>query len=169
VPGSRLALISNTSEPQLGADARFARLRGIAETTRRLGPFTLRLGGHVGYMRTPDGLGEPLSDRLAGGTLADVRRGPSAKGQSSAEAMGHLELELPLWAKAGLSVATFVHAGVRQNFDPSTGATDLTRVGAAGASLIWRRRSAWLRLDVATPLGDRGGGLLMLLSAGFAL
>jgi outer membrane protein assembly factor BamA len=105
-------------------------------------------------------MGVPLSERLQHDGHAEVRGygldSIPALG-SNLEALGRVEVELPIWKKAGLSIAGWADVGYRDNMDPMYGAVDQPLVQrSVGLSVIWRSPIGPLRFDVAFPLdGDR--------------
>lgn len=168
--GSRLELLSEISTP--GSQASFARLRATAETARTFGRLTLRLHGHASVVRSGEAGGVALSERLFDAGNADVRGyalgtlGPATG--ANYEAVGRAEVELAVWRKAGLSVATFFDAGVRGNLDDAFGPAGETTRRSVGASLIWRGPLGPVRLDYAVPLdGKRERQWLFSFGIGF--
>jgi outer membrane protein insertion porin family len=167
--GLRLELFTERADRRWGSDYNFERTGGSLDLARGVGPFTLRLHGHAAYIRSRDVMGVPLSERLQHDGHAEVRGfalGSLPALGSNVEAVGRVELELPIWRKAGLSIAGWADAGIRHNTDAMYGATDSPArgdlVGAAynaqksvGLSLIWRSPIGPLRFDVAFPIGGR--------------
>ncbi len=157
--GSRLALFAERADRRLGSDHELLRAGVLAEHARPLGPFTLRLHGHATAVRSRDPMGVPLAFRLQHEGHAQVRGYALDAGNllgDNVEAVGRVELELPIVPRWGLSVAGFADAGLRSNTDPAWGARGALLQRSAGVSLIWRSPIGPLRLDVAFPLdGDR--------------
>ncbi len=136
--------------------------RGVGASldhARDLGPFTLRVHGHADYVQDA-----PLSARLMHDGHMDIRGYPldsiSPYGDDL-EAIGKVDLELPVWPSAGLSVAVFAEAGVR--------GTQLDLYRSVGASIIWRSPIGPLRFDWAIPLdaADRTPQFLFSVGGGF--
>ncbi len=153
--GTRLELFTERADPRWGSDYAFERTGGSIDHARGLGPFTLRLHGHAAYIRGD----VPLSERLQHDGHAEVR-GYALDSLpplgSNIEAVGRVELELPVWKKAGLSLAGFADAGLRKNTDAMYGSTDPLLQRSAGLSIIWRSPIGALRFDWAVPLdGDK--------------
>jgi outer membrane protein insertion porin family len=170
--GTRLELLGEASGPELGSDARLLRLSARAEHATDLGPLTLRVSGHATYIHAADGA-VPLSERLFHDGYSDIRGYPiysigSPFGENL-EATGRAELELPVWRRAGLSVAGFYDVAYRYNEDASFGPVAGAMFRATGASLIWRSPIGPLRFDWAIPLDgkDREHVLLFNLGTGF--
>ncbi len=157
--GSRLALFAERADRRLGSDHELLRAGGVVEHARPLGPFTLRLHGHATAVRSRDPMGVPLAFRLSHEGHAAVRGYGLDAGRmfgDNLEAVGRVELELPIVPKWGLSIAGFADAGVRYNADPAWGERGALLHRSAGVSLIWRSPLGPLRLDLAFPLdGDR--------------
>jgi outer membrane protein insertion porin family len=160
--GSRVELFGEVADPRLGSDHRLSRISANLEHAHPLGPFTLRLSGHATYVRAPGGV--PLSERLQHDGHGDIRGyslgslgsmlGPDAG--ANLEALGRIELEVPLIKRAGLSLAGFFDAGLRYNEDRAWGPVGGDLYRSVGVSLIWRSPIGALRFDVAFPLdGDR--------------
>ena len=167
--GSYLALTSALSAPLDAPHSRVARLRLEAESARPLGPFVLRLQGHAGVARGVDGE-LPLTARLFHGGNSDVRGyavgafgAPQGDG---AELVGRAELELPIWRRAGLSVAAFADVGVRGALDGAAAMGGAGWARSAGGSLIWRSPIGTLRVDVAYPLDGNDRRPVFLFSLG---
>jgi outer membrane protein insertion porin family len=170
--GTRLELLGEASGPELGSDARLLRLTARADHATDLGPLTLRVSGHATYIHGADGA-VPLSERLFHDGYSDIRGYPiysigSPFGENL-EATGRAELELPLWRRAGLSVAGFYDVAYRYNEDAAFGPVAGAMFRAAGASIIWRSPLGPLRFDWAVPLDgkDRERVFLFNLGAGF--
>jgi outer membrane protein insertion porin family len=157
--GSRLALFAERADRRLGSDHELLRASGVAEHARPLGPFTLRLHGHATAVRSRDPMGVPLALRLLHEGHASVRGYALETGSpigDNVEAVGRVELELPIIPKLGLSLAGFADAGLRYNTDAAWGARSTLLQRSAGVSLIWRSPIGPLRFDWAVPLdGDR--------------
>jgi outer membrane protein insertion porin family len=133
----------------------YQQLGGSIDDARALGPFTLRLHGHAGYVRSDGPGGVPLAFRLQHDGHADVR-GYALPTRFDAgdnlEAIGRAELELPIWPSAGLSLAGFADVGLRANTDAVWGATTPELMRSVGVGLIWRSPIGPLRFDWAIPL-----------------
>ncbi len=167
--GTRFELFTDRADPRWGSDYTFERTGGSIDHARDLGPFTLRLHGHAAYIRGP--LGVPLSERLQHDGHAEVRGyGLDSLPPlgSNIEAVGRVELELPVWKRAGLSIAGFADAGLRENTDAmyptgagspgslAYGSTSPLLQRSVGLSIIWRSPIGPLRFDWAVPLdGDK--------------
>jgi outer membrane protein insertion porin family len=160
--GTRLELFGESAERGLGSSHEFVRLTGTIDHARPVGPFTLRLHGTAGYIRGRDGERVPLSERFQHEGWSDLPGydfgtiGATTMG-GDLEANGRVELELPVWRKAGLSVAAFADAGVMYNADSRYGRVGATLHRAVGLSIIWRSPIGVLRFDWAMPL-DRADG-----------
>lgn len=157
--GTRLELFTDRAAARWGSDYTFERTGGSLDLARGLGPLTLRVHGHATYIRSSDPMGVPLSERLQHDGHAEVR-GYALDSLpplgSNFEAVGRVELELPLWRKAGLSIAGWADAGMRQNSDAMYGATgDPAFQRSLGVSLIWNTPIGPLRFDVAFPLDGK--------------
>jgi outer membrane protein insertion porin family len=160
--GTRLDAYAEVADPRLGSERRFTRLGVSADHARPLGALTLRLHGDGGYILGPDGV--PLSERWQHAGHADVRgyaRGSVGMGLigdhylatgSDLTLNGRVELEAPLWRRAGLSVAVFGDAGLRYNADRAFGDTGAEFLPSVGVSVIWRSPIGPLRFDWAVPL-----------------
>lgn len=153
--GTRFELFTDRADPRWGSDYTFERTGGSIDHARGLGPFTLRLHGHAAYIRGD----VPLSERLQHDGHAEVR-GYALDSLpplgSNLEAVGRVELELPVWKKAGLSIAGFADAGLRENTDAMYGSTSPLLQRSVGLSIIWRSPIGPLRFDWAVPLdGDK--------------
>jgi len=171
--GTRLELLGEASGPELGSDARLLRLSARADHATDLGPFTLRLHGHATYIHAADAGGVPLSERLFHDGYSDIRGYPiysigSPFGENL-EATGRAELELPVWRRAGLSIAGFYDVAYRYNEDAAFGPVAGAMFRATGASIIWRSPLGPLRFDWAVPLDgkDREHVFLFNLGTGF--
>ncbi len=157
--GTRLELYTDRADRRWGSDYNFERTGGSFDHARDLGLLTLRLHGHAAYIRTDDPMGVPLSERLQHDGHAEVR-GFALDSLpplgSNIEAVGRVEVELPIWKKAGLSIAGWADAGVRQNTDSMYGSTDRPLMQhSVGLSLIWRSPIGPLRFDIALPLDGK--------------
>jgi outer membrane protein insertion porin family len=152
--GTRLELYGERADPRLGSTYDYVRLTASLQHERPLGPFTLRARGNVGWIHMADGSPVPWSERFQHDGWADLAGYRwDAFGDEGAdfEATGRVELELPVWRKAGLSVAAFADAGVL--------GTALHR--SVGVSVLWRSPIGKLRFDWAIPLdGDDAGAVL---------
>ena len=157
--GSRLELFVGRIGRRLGSADDLVRAGGVIEHARPLGPFTLRLHGHATAVRSRDPMGVPLAFRLQHEGHAAVRGyalETGARAGHNLEAVGKVELELPLVPKWGLSLAGFADAGLRYNTDAAWGPRGALLQRSAGVSLIWRSPIGLLRFDWAFPLdGDR--------------
>ena len=160
--GTHLELFGEVADPRLGSDQRLSRISASALHAIPIGPLTLRLSGRAAYVRAPGGV--PLSERLQHDGHGDIRGyaldslGSMLRPDNGAnlEALGRVELEVPLIPKAGLSLAGFFDAGVRYNEDRAWGPVGGDLYRSVGVSLIWRSPIGALRFDVAFPLdGDR--------------
>jgi outer membrane protein insertion porin family len=141
-----------------------------AEHAQPLGPFTARLSAHGSYVRSLEAGGVPLSERLQYDGHADVAGyGLGSFRSADLEAGGRAELELPIWRRAGISIAGFAEAGLRHNADPTWGPTGTTLARSVGASIIWRSPIGPLRFDWAIPLDgeDRRPVFLFNLGSSF--
>jgi outer membrane protein insertion porin family len=162
--GSRVEAYAEVSDPRLGSDRQLTRFGAALDHARSLGPLTLRLHGRGGYVHSRDSAGVPLSERLQHDGHADLRGYPMGaidmvpigghrlSAGSDLELTGRVELEAPLWQRAGLYVAVFGDAGLRSNADPAYGETGTSVYPSAGLSLIWRSPIGPLRFDWAVPL-----------------
>lgn len=147
--GTRYELWGEVADRGLGSEHDLMRIGGSFDHARDLGRFTLRLHGDGTHVRSREPGGVPLSQRLyhdGHGELSGYPFGSITDG-ATFEARGRVELELPVWRAAGLSIATFAEAGVR----------DTSMYPAVGVSILWRSPIGPLRFDWAIPL-DRGGG-----------
>jgi outer membrane protein insertion porin family len=153
--GNYLHLFAEHADPQLGSDHRFNRFGVAAAHARALGPVTLRLQGHATYVTTTDPMGVPLSERLQSNGYQDVRGYALDAQGSNFEAIGRVELEVPVWRSQGLSIAGFFDAGVRHNEDASWGPMTSSLQRSLGVSLIWRSPFGPLRFDYAFPLDGK--------------
>jgi outer membrane protein assembly factor BamA len=109
-------------------------------------------------------MGVPLAFRLQHEGHADVRGYPLGAGGAGGaaganlEALGRIELELPIVPKWGLSIAGFADAGLRYNDDAAWGPRGALLQRSVGLSIIWRSPIGPLRFDWAVPLdGERRG------------
>jgi outer membrane protein assembly factor BamA len=172
--GSHVELFGEVADPRLGSDHRLSRIAAKLEHAQPIGPLTLRLSGRATYVRAPGGV--PLSERLQHDGHEDIRGyslgslgsmlGPDPG--ANLEALGRVELEVPLIPRAGLSVAGFFDAGVRYNEDRAWGPVGGDLFRSVGVSLIWRSPIGALRLDVAFPLdGDRDRQILFGIGVPF--
>lgn len=157
--GTRVELFADRADRRWGSSYDFERTGGSLDLARSVGPLTLRLHGHATYLRSRGPMGVPLSERLQHDGHAEVRGyaldSLPALG-SNLEAVGRVELELPIWRKAGLSIAGWADAGLRHNTDEMYGPTASPLVQRSlGLSLIWRSPIGPLRFDVAFPLDGR--------------
>lgn len=162
--GSRLELFAERADRRLGSEHELVRARAVAEHARPLGPFTLRLHGSATAVRSNDPMGVPLAFRLQHEGHADVRGYPLGAGGAAGaaggnlEALGRIELELPIVPKWGLSIAGFADAGLRYNDDAAWGPRGALLQRSVGVSIIWRSPIGPLRFDWALPLdGERRG------------
>jgi outer membrane protein assembly factor BamA len=73
------------------------------------------------------------------------------------EANGRVELELPVWRRAGISMAAFADAGVLYNANPTYGPVGAMVHQAVGLSILWHSPIGTLRFDWAVPLDRRDG------------
>ena len=152
--GTCLELFAETADPTLGSSAAVQRFTGRYEHAEPLGPLTLRFSGHGELVTTPDVAGVPRSERLYHAGNADVRGyaiDPFDRG-SNAVAVGHLELEAPVWRRAGLAVAGFIDAGISREQHPTFGGVANVVRRSVGGSVIWRSPIGAMRLDLAVPL-----------------
>ena len=167
--GTYLHLFAERADRQLGSEYDFDRFGALADHARSLGPFTLRLHGHATYVRSHDPMGVPLSERIQSDGYRDVRGyaldSLGSQGSNLA-AIGRVELELPVWRRAGLSIAGFVDAGVRSNEDASWGPIASSLQRSVGLSIIWRSPLGPLRFDVAFPLDGKDRDRQFLLNFG---
>lgn len=159
--GSRLELHGELYDRRFGSEHDLVRVGGSVDHARGFGPFTLRLHGAAAHVRTRDGSPVPLSQRFHHGGHGDLVGRPVGSVGPWFELDGHLasagtdfiadgrvELELPVWRAAGISIAGFAEAGVRGT----------TLYPTVGASLIWRSPIGPLRFDLAYLLDDRERG-----------
>ncbi len=156
--GSYLHLFAERADRRLGSEFQFDRVGGVLEHARSLGPFTLRLHGHATYIQSRDAMGVPLSERLQSDGYRDVRGyalDSLGSTGSNLEAIGRVELELPVWRRAGLSIAGFADAGLHRNDDARWGPMMSTVQRSVGFSIIWRSPIGPLRFDVAFPLDGK--------------
>jgi outer membrane protein insertion porin family len=148
-----------SGDHSLGADYRMMRANAALQHARPLGPFTLRASGRASYVHSTDPLGVPLAFRLQHDGHTDVRGYSLDAGSfpgSNVEALGRVEVELPIWKRAGLSIAGWADAGFSYNTDPAWGAGDPTVRRSVGFSIIWRSPIGPLQFDWAVPLdGDK--------------
>lgn len=162
--GTRFELFADRADRKWGSAYNFDRTGGSFDLARGVGPFTLRVHGHAAYIQSRDPMGVPLSERLHHDGHAEVRGyaldSLPALG-SNVEAVGRVELELPIWKKAGLSLAGWADAGLRHNTDQMSGQAvpggpaDSLVQRSLGASLIWRSPIGPLRFDIAFPMEGR--------------
>ncbi len=165
--GTRFELYGESADPQWGSDNAVRRFSARYDHAEALGPLTLRFSGRGAIATTPSVDGVPRSERLYYAGNTDVRGyaiDPFDQG-ANAVAVGHLELEAPLWKRAGLSIAGFYDAGVTRNQDPDFGGIGTVVRRSVGASLIWRSPIGPMRFDLAMPLDgtDRTRRLLFWL------
>jgi outer membrane protein insertion porin family len=164
--GTALGVATQISDRRLGSDLDFTRTDAWLSHHRRLGAFTLHLGGKVSMLGARYGhrgfADVPVSERLHFDGARDVRgflpgeigprdpvTGLPTGGTLSWSARG--ELEAPLIRSAGISLAGFVDAGGL--YDRGVGERGI----AAGFGVIWRSPIGPLRFDVAFPLDLVGG------------
>ena len=169
--GTRLELFAERADRRLGSEYQLDRVGGLFEHARPLGPFTLRLHGHASLVRSRDPMGVPLAHRLQHDGHAEVRGYALDQGNlvgDNLEAIGRIELELPIWRKAGISIAGFADAGLRHNSDMAWGPTSSLLQRSAGVSIIWRSPIGPLRFDVAVPLDGADRERQFLFSFGGA-
>lgn len=162
--GSRMEVYAEVSDPRLGSDRQLTRFGAAFDHARPVGPLALRIHGRGGYVRSRDSAGVPLSERLQHDGHFDLRGYPMGSidmvpigghrlsGGSDLELTGRVELEAPLWRRAGLFLVVFGDAGLRSNADPAYGETGTSVYPSAGVSLIWRSPIGPLRFDWAVPL-----------------
>jgi outer membrane protein insertion porin family len=165
--GTRLALFADRADRRLGSDHELVRVGGALEHARPVGPFTLRLQGRASYVHGLDPMGVPLAHRLFHDGHRDVRGYALEQGTlmgDNAEALGRVELELPIWKAAGLSIAGWADAGVRFTTDSAFGGSLLQR--SVGFSLIWRSPIGPLRFDFAFPLDGADRNRQFLFNVG---
>jgi outer membrane protein insertion porin family len=170
--GSRLELFAERADRRLGSDHELLRAGGRVLHARPLGPFTLRLHGHATAVRSRDPMGVPLAFRLQHEGHAAVRGYALEQGNllgDNVEAVGKVELELPIVPRWGLSLAGFADAGLRYNTDAAWGARNALLQRSAGVSLIWRSPLGPLRFDWAFPLDGERRDRQFLFSLGGAL
>lgn len=106
-------------------------------------------------VKSRDPMGVPLAYRLFHEGHAEVRGyalDEASPVGDNAEAIGRVELELPVIPKWGLSIAGFADAGVRYNTDAAWGPSTGLLQRSVGASIIWRSPIGLLRFDWAVPL-----------------
>jgi outer membrane protein insertion porin family len=153
--GTRFELFTDNASKGIGSDYSFTRTAAALDLARGLGPLTLRLHGRATYIHSTDPMGVPLSERLMHDGHGDIRGYSVASGAQlgdNLEAIGKVELELPVWKRAGLSLAAWADAGVTASADTMWGPTgDPLLRRSAGVSLIWRTPIGPLRFDVALP------------------
>lgn len=159
--GTRYELYTDRASRKLGSDYDFQRTGGSLDIARGAGPFILRLHGAANYVHSSDPMGVPLSERLQFGGNADVRGYAIDYSTLSLgdnlSTLGRVELELPVWKRAGISIAGFADAGYSMNTDAMYGPTDGLLRRSVGFSIIWRSPLGPLRFDWAVPLdGDNG-------------
>ncbi len=157
--GTRVEAYAETADRALGSDHEWRALGASLDHARPVGPLTLRVHGHADYVHGAplsarlqhdghvDGIGYPVGSLDA---LVVTPDGTVAAGDNL-EALGRVELELPVWRKVGLSVAAFGEVAVRGNTDPAWGATAVGLYRSAGASVIWRSPIGVLRFDWVLP------------------
>lgn len=168
--GSRLELYAEAANRDLGSDYQFLKVSAAGDHARPLGPFTLRLAGRATYITSRDPGGVPLSERLFHDGHADIRGyrlGSFDDRGANFEALGRVELELPVWKRAGLSIAGFFDAGMRTNEDAAWGPIGSTLHRSVGMSVIWRSPIGPLRLDVAFPLDGADRDRKVIFGIGF--
>ncbi|MEO8700234.1 MAG: BamA/TamA family outer membrane protein [Kofleriaceae bacterium] len=164
--GTRLEL---AGERSLGEAYTMIRANAKLVHARPVGPFTLRFSGRASYVRSDDPLGVPLAFRLQHDGHQDVRGYGLADGNligSNVEALGRAELELPVWKRAGLSIAGFADAGYTRNTDHAWGAADPALRRSVGLSIIWRSPIGPLTFDWAVPLDGETRDKQFLFSVG---
>jgi outer membrane protein assembly factor BamA len=168
--GSRLELFAERADRRLGSDHELVRAGGLAVHARPLGPFTLRLQGLATVVRSRDPMGVPLAFRLQHEGHAAVRGYALEDGNllgDNLEAIGTVELELPIVPRWGLSLAGFADAGLRHSTDAAWGPRSALLQRSTGVSLIWRSPLGPLRFDWAFPLdGDRREGRFLFSIGG---
>jgi outer membrane protein assembly factor BamA len=168
--GTRLELYGERADPSLGSDLALWSASARLDHAESLGPLTLRVSGHAAFVGADGGAGVPMSERLYYMGNSDVRGfglDPSDRG-ANALATGRVELEAPVWRRAGLSLAGFYDTGVTYNRDAQFGPLGSTLRRAVGASVIWRSPIGPLRFDLAMPLdGTRDKKFLFWLGTAF--
>lgn len=154
--GTRLALYGERADPSLGSSVSLWSGRASFVHAEALGPLTLRVSGRAAYVGSSDPGGVPMSERLYFPGNGDVRGYAMSGSDRGANflASGRVELEAPVWRRAGLALAGFYDAGVEGNRDPAFGPLGNTYRRAVGGSLIWRSPIGPLRFDLAVPLDD---------------
>lgn len=165
--GSRLELLAERS---LGGDYQLERVSGLLQHARPLGPFTLRLQGHASYVRSRDSMGVPLAHRTFHDGHFEVRGFAFERGNpagENAEATGRIDLELPIWKRAGLSLAVWADGGVRRNSDAVWGARGSEWQSSAGVSLVLRRPSVSIRIDLPLVVAGSRSDPQFLIGVGF--
>lgn len=169
--GTRVHLWAERADRTWGSDYDLDRAGIELAHARPFGPFTLRLHGSATAVRSRDPLGVPLAHRLFHDGHADVRGYAFDRGTrfgDNREANGTVELELPIWKKAGLSIAGWADAGWRDNVDGGWGTQGSLLQRSVGLSMIWRSPIGPLRFDWAIPLdGDREKQFLFSLGGRF--
>ena len=152
-----VGLTYEVSDKRLGSDRTFDRAHAWFRHQQPLGPLTLHLAGDAVHM-TGD---VPISERLFIDGVTDIRGyhpGDLAPHGGTTKASGRVELELPVWKKAGLSAVGFADAG-------AIGDERALAIGAsAGAGLRWKTPIGTLGFDYAVPLD--GGPPAFLFSLG---
>lgn len=179
--GTRLEAYAETADRSLGSEHEWLRLGGSLDHARPLGPLTLRVHGRADYLRSADGA-VPLSARLQHdghrdirgypfGSLDELRLTPdgAVAAGDNFEGLGRVELELPVWKRAGLSIAVFGEAALRGNTDRAWGETGVELYRSAGASIIWRSPIGVLRFDWAIPFDGDDREPQFMFSIGGAL
>jgi outer membrane protein insertion porin family len=167
--GTHLELFGDVADRELGSDYQLARAGAVLDHARPLGPFTLRVHGHAGFVMSRDPSGVPLAERLQYAGNADVRGfglGTLGTYGSNADAIGRGELELPVFSRVGISVAGFADAGVVYNADAMWGPVGARAVRSVGFGLIWRSPIGPLRFDYAFPLDGSVRGCHFLFGLG---
>jgi hypothetical protein len=152
-----VGLSYDIADQRLGSDTSFDRVHAWFAHRERLGPLTLRLSGSAVHM-----MGDvPTSERVFIDGVNDIRGylpGELAPLGATTKASGRVELEVPLWKKAGLYAVGFADAGMIG--DDRSLATGVS----AGAGLRWRTPIGTLGVDYAVPLD--GGAPKLLFSVG---
>jgi outer membrane protein insertion porin family len=167
--GTKLSIFAERADRALGSDYDLDHAGGSFVHARPLGALTLRISGRADYIGSRDGRAVPLAFREMYDGHLEVRGYGLDQGTHTGdnlEADGRVELEVPVWKRAGLSVAGWFDAGYRRDFDFAN--TSLLQ-RSAGVSLIWRSPLGPLRFDWAVPLDghDRHGQFLFSLGGYF--
>jgi outer membrane protein insertion porin family len=153
--GTTIGASFEVADPLLGSDFQLTRATMSLSTHQPIGPFTLHLGAHLSAIDSTDPLGVPLTERLFLAGSTDIRGyalgalgpiDPLTGNPIGGNALfaGHIELEVPLIPRHGVSVEGFYDVG---------GVLDRGGAGQIGRStgfgLIWRSPLGPLRLDLA--------------------